>query len=79
MHVLFETDFYVYRHIAIDMMLALFRLGRWWSEVFLFSKKESWNVSSGWFWAIYNDQTAEVTRNGGLVRESSQNGRVKDL
>ena len=25
-------------------------------------------------WAIYNDQTAEVTPNGGLVRESPQNG-----
>ena len=25
-------------------------------------------------WAIYNDQNAEVTPNGGLVRESPKNG-----
>ena len=27
-----------------------------------------------YIWAIYNDQPAEVTPNGGLVRESPQNG-----
>ena len=41
--------------------------------------EKSWSGELEYTWAIYNDQTAEVTRNGGLVRESSQNGRVKDL
>ena len=49
---------------------------------FFCSLKTHTLLSKHHFWAIYDDQTAEVTPNDGLVRESPQNGLiilVKDL
>ena len=40
-------------------------------EKLVLSTENSWKPK---VWAIYNDQTAEVTPNGGLVRETPQNG-----